>query len=152
MDFPGLCFDSWSVWLSSMGHFLSDIWFLKNHLHTCPSPDVYGVASFLSMMRMMSLGVALWVLLRALRGSGSRTCSMLTTWWPWQLMTQSNCRKCWDVWNRTLPGKDIQWMCRNPTKFILMRTKIRSFLFFVSTIMSSKRNSFTYLLGSNVVQ
>ena len=68
--FPGLCLGSWSIRLSSMGHFFSDIWFLKNHLHTCPSPDVYGVASFLSMMRMMSLGVALWVLLQALGGSG----------------------------------------------------------------------------------
>ena len=37
MAFPGLCFDSWSLRLSSMGHFFSDIWFLKNQPHTCPS-------------------------------------------------------------------------------------------------------------------
>ena len=34
----GLCFNSWSVRLSSMGHFFSDIWYIKNHPHTCPSP------------------------------------------------------------------------------------------------------------------
>jgi len=33
----GLCSDSWSLRLSSMGHFFFDIWFLKNHPHTCPS-------------------------------------------------------------------------------------------------------------------
>jgi len=37
MAFPGLCFDSWSVRLSSMDHFFSDICFFKNHPHTCPS-------------------------------------------------------------------------------------------------------------------
>jgi len=37
MAFPGLCFDSWSLRLPSMGHFFSDIWYLKNHPHTCPS-------------------------------------------------------------------------------------------------------------------
>ena len=44
-------------------------------------------------------------------------------------MTQSNCRKCWDVWNRMLPGTDLQYMCRNPTlnsKLISMRTKFCS--------------------------
>ena len=40
MAFPGLCFDSWSVRLSSMAHFFSDKWFLKNHLHTYPSPGL----------------------------------------------------------------------------------------------------------------
>ena len=40
MAFPGLCFDSWSVRLSSMGHFFFDIWFLKNHTHICPSPGL----------------------------------------------------------------------------------------------------------------
>ena len=34
---PGLCLDSWSVRLSSMGHFFSDIWFLKSHPYTRPS-------------------------------------------------------------------------------------------------------------------
>ena len=33
----GLRFDSWPVRMSSMGHFLTDIWFLKNYPHTCPS-------------------------------------------------------------------------------------------------------------------
>ena len=37
MAFPGLCFDSWSIRLSSMGHFFSDIWFLKNHPYMRPS-------------------------------------------------------------------------------------------------------------------
>jgi len=37
MAFPGLCFDSWSLRLSSMGHFFSDIWFLKNNPHICLS-------------------------------------------------------------------------------------------------------------------
>ena len=37
MAFPGLCFESWSVRMSSMGHSFSDVWFLKNHPHTCPS-------------------------------------------------------------------------------------------------------------------
>ena len=37
MAFPGLYFDSWSVRLSCMGHFFSDIWFLKNPPHTDPS-------------------------------------------------------------------------------------------------------------------
>jgi hypothetical protein len=36
-DFPGLCFDSWSVRLSSTGHFFSVIWFLKNQPYTRPS-------------------------------------------------------------------------------------------------------------------
>ena len=53
---------------------------------------------YLTLMMWMSLGVALWVLLWAL-GVKEVTCSLLMTC-LWQLMTQPNCRKCWDVWNR----------------------------------------------------
>ena len=35
--FYTVCSDSWSLRLSSMGYFFSDIWFLINHPHTCPS-------------------------------------------------------------------------------------------------------------------
>ena len=46
--FPGLCFDSWYERLSSMdygrimGHYFSDIWFLKNKPHTYPSSWLPG--------------------------------------------------------------------------------------------------------------
>ena len=46
---------------------------------------------------MMSLGLALWV--TGTEGLGV-THMLYADDWPWQLMTRSNCRKCWDDWNR----------------------------------------------------